>query len=221
MDRTVTDRRRRLVLLRHGQTAWNAVDRMQGQLETDLTDLGRAQAKDAARELSGLHPLAILTSDLRRAVETAAELGSATGVPIELDPRLRETCLGDWQGLDHRQVDADYPGARVRWRADATVAPPGGESRVEVARRIVPVVDDLRADRSDWPGRVIVLVSHGGAISALTTALLGLPVADWPAFGGLGNASWVQLSEVVVDGEPSRWRLDVWNASARIATDAG
>ncbi|CAM2959315.1 histidine phosphatase family protein [Skermania piniformis] len=216
----MADRRRQLVLLRHGQTEWNAADRMQGQSDTDLTDLGRTQAKEAARLLASLEPLAIVSSDLRRAVDTAAELAVSTGVSVELDPRLRETDLGDWQGLDHRQVDRDYPGARTAWRADPRIAPPGGECRVEVADRMLPVVADLLVQRPDWPGRVIVLVSHGGAISALTTALLGLPLDNWPALGGLANASWVQLSQIVDEARP-RWRLDVWNASARVATDVG
>lgn len=85
---------------------------------------------------------------------------------------------------------------------------------------MLPVVADLLVQRPDWPGRVIVLVSHGGAISALTTALLGLPLDNWPALGGLANASWVQLSQIVDEARP-RWRLDVWNASARVATDVG
>lgn len=209
---------RRLILLRHGQTEWNATDRMQGQLDTELTDLGRAQADDAARELSERKPLAVISSDLTRARDTADALAQLSGVPVAIDPRLRETFLGDWQGLTHTEVDERAPGARVAWRRDAMVAPPGGESRVDVAARSKPVVEELIASRSDWAEQPIVLVAHGGLIAALTAALLDLPVDRWPVLGGLSNTSWVQLG-AHGDRDRPNWTLDVWNASARVASD--
>lgn len=121
---------RTLILLRHGQTEWNATDRMQGQIDTDLTELGRRQAKEAARELVSRNAIAIVSSDLRRAFDTASALAEHTTVPVVKDARLRETDLGDWEGLTHLDVDADYPGARVAWRLDATYTPPGGESKL-------------------------------------------------------------------------------------------
>ena len=85
---------RRLILLRHGQTEWNATDRMQGQLDTELTELGRTQAKEAARELSTTHPLRIVTSDLRRAVDTATVLGElAAALGVRVDPVVGEQFL--------------------------------------------------------------------------------------------------------------------------------
>ena len=137
---------RRLVMLRHGQTEWNAGSRMQGQLDTDLTDLGRAQAVAAAEVLAKRQPLLIVSSDLRRALETAEALGERTGVEVDVDTRLRETHLGDWQGLTHIDVDAMAPGARLAWRDDARCAPHGGESRVDVAARSLPLVTE-RAGR--------------------------------------------------------------------------
>jgi broad specificity phosphatase PhoE len=213
---------RRLVLLRHGQTAYNATRRMQGHLDTELSDLGRAQAREAARALATRAPRLIRSSDLQRAHHTALALGEATGLPVTTDPRLRETHLGDWQGLSHAEVDAAMPGARRIWRDDATWTPPGGESRVDVAARAVPVVTELLADFGDWgqgegAERPVVLVAHGGVIAALTAGLLGLPVAHWPVLGGLANTSWVQLSGHSLPGEEPTWRLDVWNASAESA----
>lgn len=118
---------RRLILLRHGQTDYNATDRMQGQLDTDLSELGRSQAKTAAAELAVRAPIRIVSSDLKRALDTAEALGDAAGVPVSTDERLRETHLGDWQGLTHTEVDDIAPGARPAWRADATVARPVGK----------------------------------------------------------------------------------------------
>ncbi|KAA0094625.1 histidine phosphatase family protein [Mycolicibacterium sp. P1-18] len=218
---------RRLVLLRHGQTEYNAGNRMQGQLDTDLSTLGREQAAAAAEVLAKRDPLAIVSSDLRRALDTATALAELSGLPVSVDTRLRETHLGDWQGLTHLEVDGVAPGARLAWRDDARWAPHGGESRVDVAERSMPVVDELLTGLEEWGAgdasdRPVVLVAHGGLIAALTAALLNLPVDNWPVLGGMGNASWVQLSGHSDDDAAPRdvrWRLDVWNASAQVAND--
>jgi probable phosphoglycerate mutase len=109
---------------------------------------------------------------------------------------------------------------------DATWAPHGGESRVDVADRSVPLVAELVAGEPEWgcddSDRPVVLVAHGGLIAALTAALLDLPVESWPVLGGMGNASWAQLSAhsaADVSFADLRWRLDVWNASAQVAND--
>lgn len=104
-------RARRLVMLRHGQTDYNVGSRMQGQLDTELSELGRTQAVAAAEVLGKRQPLLIVSSDLRRAYDTAVKLGERTGLVVRVDTRLRETHLGDWQGLTHAQIDADAPGA--------------------------------------------------------------------------------------------------------------
>lgn len=221
---------RRLVMLRHGQTEYNAGSRMQGQLDTDLTDLGRHQAVAAAEVLAKRQPLAIVSSDLRRALDTAITLGEHAGMAVKTDVRLRETHLGQWQGMTHLEVDVAAPGARMAWRDDSRWAPPGGESRVDVAARSRPLVDQLIGEHAEWgldragdgPDRPVVLVAHGGLIAALTASLLDLPVDNWPILGGMGNASWVQLSgHSAEDAAPAgiRWRLDVWNASAQVAND--
>jgi glucosyl-3-phosphoglycerate phosphatase len=217
---------RRLVLLRHGQTEYNAGSRMQGQLDTELSDLGRMQAVAAAEVLAKRQPMLIVSSDLRRALDTALALSERSGLPVSVDTRLRETHLGDWQGMTHLEVDAVAPGARLAWRDDARWAPHGGESRIDVAERSLPVVADLVAGQPEWGAdeadRPVVLVAHGGLIAALTAALLRLPVDNWPILGGMGNASWVQLSghsEPDAGADDIRWRLDVWNASAQVAND--
>jgi broad specificity phosphatase PhoE len=218
-------------MLRHGQTEYNLRSRMQGQLDTELTELGRAQAVAAAAALAKHQPLLIVSSDLRRAYDTAIALAERTGLPVRADERLRETHLGDWQGMTHSEIDAIAPGARLAWREDATWAPHGGENRVDVAARSLPLIAELVAAEHDWgvadePARPVVLVAHGGLIAALTAALLDLPVDNWPAIGGMGNASWTQLSghstdldSGATDFDAIRWRLDVWNASAQVAGD--
>lgn len=217
---------RHLVMLRHGQTEYNAGSRMQGQLDTDLSELGREQAVAAAEVLAKRQPLTIVSSDLRRALDTAVCLGERAGLPVLVDTRLRETNLGEWQGMTHLEVDAVASGARLAWRENARWAPHGGESRVDVAARSMPLVREIVGEQTEWgldsPERPVVLVAHGGLIAALTAALLSLPVDNWPVLGGMGNASWVQLSghsDVDAAAEDIRWRLDVWNASAQVAND--
>lgn len=198
---------RRLVLWRHGETDYNAGRRMQGQFDAMLTPAGVAQADRAAPVLAAFEPQLLLTSDLSRATDTAAALAAATGLVRGTDKRLRETHLGQWQGLTHAEVDEAWPGARVAWRRDPEWAPPGGESRVEVAARACSVVAEVDAGSVERA----VLCSHGGLIASLVASLLRLPLANWPAFAGIGNCSWCVLERPpsMVEGQ---WRLLAYNA---------
>lgn len=185
---------RRLVLIRHGQTDYNATRRMQGQLDTDLSELGREQARLAGEQLGDLGITRILSSDLSRAFDTATIIGEQLGVDVEKDSRLRETHLGGWQGKSSAEVDQELPGARAKWRHDATWAPPGGESRLDVADRARPVIDELMDDYDEWDGNTVLIVAHGGTISALTSNLLGLEASMYPMLSGLKNTFRSQLT---------------------------
>ena len=195
----------RLVLLRHGETDHNAGLRMQGQLDVDLNDRGRRQAASVAPLVAALHPELVISSDLARAADTAAAVATAAGLEVRHDVRLRETLLGDWEGLSHNEVEEHTPGGFPTWRSDALYRPPGGETRVEVAQRGAAVVDEL----PDGPGTV-VLVAHGGLVAALTARLLELPVSRWSVIGGIGNTRWAELVPRVVDGRAA-WRLEAWD----------
>lgn len=193
---------RRIVLWRHGETTYNASGRMQGHIDTELTSVGWNQARFAVPALARFAPDIVVASDLRRATDTATVFTEGIGVPLRIDKRLRETCLGQWQGLTGAEVDENWPGYRRRWRADATWAPPGGESRVEVADRAYEVVEDLELEDLD----AALLAAHGGLIVALTARLLDLPIEHWTLLGGIGNCHWVELARA--DG---RWRLHGYN----------
>jgi glucosyl-3-phosphoglycerate phosphatase len=202
---------RRLVLLRHGQTDYNSAGRMQGHIDSMLTEAGRAQAAMVAPEVAQLGPDRIISSDLRRAVDTAEVVGAAANLPVKLDPRLRETNLGEWQGRTVAEIEADYPGAIAAWRSDPAWTPPGGESRIEVVRRARPVVDELDEEYADNPEGIVVMVAHGGMIAGLVCGLLGLPTSTWPSIGGMGNCRWASLARR--DDHP-RWRLAGYNVGA-------
>jgi broad specificity phosphatase PhoE len=197
----------RLVLLRHGRTAWNAERRMQGRLDPPLDGTGMAQAQAVAPLVAGFEPSILVCSDQSRALQTALAVGEATGLEPRKEPRLRETDVGRWQGLVDTEVEAGWPGGLERWRLDPAFAPPDGESRVDAAGRALPVLEEL----VDAPagGRTAVLVAHGGVIMAATCAFLGWPVDLWHSLGPLGNCRWSVL-ELRVD----RWRLAQWGAGA-------
>jgi 2,3-bisphosphoglycerate-dependent phosphoglycerate mutase/probable phosphoglycerate mutase len=200
---------RRLVLLRHGQTDYNVAGRMQGHLDSILTETGVEQAAAVAPEIARLAPDRVISSDLRRAVDTAELVSAACGLPVKYDARLRETHLGEWQGRTVAEIDDGWPGAIATWRSDPGWAPPGGESRIEVVRRSLPVVEELDEEyASGEPEITVVLVAHGGLIAGLVCGLLALPSSTWPAIGGIGNCRWAALAR---RADHPRWRLAGYN----------
>ncbi|GAA3858160.1 histidine phosphatase family protein [Saccharothrix violaceirubra] len=196
----------RLVLWRHGETDYNATGRMQGHYDSALTETGWNQARFAVPVLSGFAPELVVCSDLRRARDTATVFTQATSVELRVDERLRETHFGKWQGLTAAEIAAEWPGALDAWRVDASLAPPDGETRIEVAERAAAVVADVDAECSG----TVLLAAHGGLISALTGRLLDLPTDRWSLLGGIGNCHWTVFTRR--PGGDGRWRLSSYNA---------
>jgi 2,3-bisphosphoglycerate-dependent phosphoglycerate mutase/probable phosphoglycerate mutase len=200
----------RLVLARHGRTTWNAESRMQGRLDPDLDDTGRAQALAAAPVLAGYAPALLVASDQVRAWRTAEVVAKEAGLVPRPEPRLRETALGDWEGLTGSEVEAGWPGGLEAWGSDPTWGPPGGESRVEVAERAVPVLAEMTDELAGSDERqTAMVVAHGGTISALTACTLGWPIEAWHSLQPLRNCAWAVLEHL-----PDRWRLRAWGLTA-------
>jgi 2,3-bisphosphoglycerate-dependent phosphoglycerate mutase/probable phosphoglycerate mutase len=200
---------RRVVLLRHGQTDHNVDGRMQGHVDSALTATGRVQAELAAPELARFKPARLLSSDLSRAADTAREVAAATGLDIEFDVRLRETDLGAWGGRSIVEIEHDMPGAIAAWRSDPTWRPPGGETRVEVVARALPLIAGLDAEyAADETDVTAMLVAHSGVIAGLVSGMLDLPQSVWPSIGGMGNARWAVLTR---RSDHPRWRLTGYN----------
>jgi broad specificity phosphatase PhoE len=196
----------RLVLARHGRTTWNAESRMQGRLDPDLDETGRAQALVAAPVLATYDPVLLVASDQVRAWRTADAVAKEAGLVARPDPRLRETSVGDWEGLTGSEVEAGWPGGLEAWRTDPAWAPPNGESRVDVAERALPVIGELVDELAGTDDlQTAMVVAHGGTIVALTASVLGWPVEAWPTLQPLGNCGWAVL-EYRVD----RWRMRGW-----------
>jgi probable phosphoglycerate mutase len=163
--------------------------------------------------LAALRPASITSSDLSRARETAAALSAVTGVPVDLDPRLRETYGGTWQGrtlTEIRAVDAEAYD-QWRWASYVDIPAGGGETRGALAARVVPAA--LEAVAAAPPGAVVVVVTHGGSVRAAIGTLLALPTENWSAIAGLANCCWSVLEERPASPyAPDGWRLLEHNA---------
>jgi probable phosphoglycerate mutase len=183
----------RLLLWRHGQTAWNAERRFQGHSDVPLDATGHEQARRAARYIAALHPAALYSSDLSRAIETAEYLARLTGLPVQLDKDLRERGGGSWEGLTDAEIRAQYPAEYATW------APPDGEPVTAVAGRSAGSLQRI-ADSLD-SGSLAVIVGHGAQINLGLSRLLGLPERV-RVMGPLGNCAWSTLGR-----RDGHWRL--------------
>jgi probable phosphoglycerate mutase len=161
-------------MLRHGQSEWNARGKWQGQADIDLTDLGREQARRAADKLGTFD--AVVSSDLNRARLTAAIIADALGLGLlEADPRLRETHVGEWEGLTHDDIEGRWPGYLKAHRR-----PPGFEADDSIVTRVSSALCDLAAA---FPGGELLCISHAGVLRVMRRHL-GVPDARIANLGG-------------------------------------
>lgn len=193
----------RLLVWRHGRTSWNATRRLQGQSDIDLDDVGRAQADAAAVLLAAAGPDSIVSSDLGRARRTAAPLAARTGLPVRIDPRLRERAYGDWEGLTGTEIRTRFPAAYRRWRAGRSVSAHGVEDLSDLAKRAGEALTEAAAS---VPGGTVVVVAHGGAAKLGVGALLGWSEDTLLRLEGLDNCHWSELRS-----DESGWRLVAHN----------
>ena len=200
---------RRLVLLRHGQTAWNLEGRAQGHTDIELDETGLRQAATVAPYVAALAPVTLWSSDLVRAAHTAAYVGSACGLEVRTDPRLREFGLGERTGLTMAEYAAAYPEEHAAFAAGRIEVTPGGETNAEVVARVTEVLGEVLAGIE--PGQTAVVVSHGGALKTALVSLLGWSDDVWPSFYGLFNCHWAVLED---SREGGALRLVQWNVGA-------
>ena len=200
---------RRLVLLRHGRTAWNLIGRAQGHTDVTLDETGRDQAAAAAPYLAGYDPVALWSSDLARARETAAYVEKATGLEAVTDPRLREFDVGQRSGLTVAEFGERFPEAHAAWAAGhVTGGVPGAETIDDVTARMVPALREMLA--SLGPGETGVVVAHGACIKVSLMALLGLPARSEEAIFVMDNCGWA----TIVEHHSGRLRLGSYNETS-------
>jgi broad specificity phosphatase PhoE len=162
-----------LLLVRHGQSEWNARGLMQGQTDgIPLTELGHAQAAAGAEELAALGPGALISSDLLRARQTAEHCARATGLPIAVTAALREQGYGVLEGRPSRELWDVVDWTDPHWAAE------GGESLARLHGRVTAFLEQLRAEP---PADVVALVTHGDTIRALQAVVAGVGPEEMPA----------------------------------------
>jgi alpha-ribazole phosphatase len=180
-----------LMLVRHGETEWNAQRRYQGQSDVPLSELGVRQAKLVAERLAGHEIDAVYASDLKRARETAQIIVKKNGLNVSSEPRLRELKFGILEGLTFDEAQIQYPEMIAAWLSDFHQTPQGGETIEAFHERLVSLLDDLRREHDE---QTVLLVAHGGPLSEILRIVLELsPEKRW--YLELENAS---LSEVLI-----------------------
>jgi probable phosphoglycerate mutase len=203
-----------LVLLRHGRTDWNASRRIQGQSDSQLDELGHAQAAAVAPVLAELGPGVLWSSDSDRTRDTAAYVASACGLTPTYDARLREYSFGAYEGLYHHEFQAADPAA---YRAFTTLdwdAVSGAERHDDVAARMTEALTELAAlVPSDG---VALAVSHGAAIRTAIGALLGWDAEQALTLRGMDNCGYAVLRRSDADAP---WRLHAYNRTVPVSTD--
>ena len=193
----------RLILVRHGETALNAEHRYQGQIDAELSEVGRKQADRLANRFRDETIDTVIASDLRRAMQTAQAIAVPHDITVRVEPRLGEMAFGDWEGLTYDQIKSRWPDEIEAWFTNLlNVAPPGGETLEQVAARVRVFWDELVSVESE---KTVVLVAHGGSLRVLLCLAMGLePQFYWRFNLGVGSVSQVN----VYDGKAILHRLN-------------
>jgi len=167
-----------LCLVRHGQTDWNLAGRWQGQSPAapELNETGRNQALAAQKLLSGKQFSALYSSDLPRCRQTAELLAAALGLPVSLEPRLREIDLGDWEGMLSTDIQTQYPDQLAeRLRDPLHTRAPHGETPLEVAERVLAALGEIE---SQHPDGSVLIVAHGVSLAVIICQAEGFPLKE-------------------------------------------
>lgn len=196
--------RTKLVLVRHGQTDFNASGRFQGHEDVPLNRVGRSQAADVARRLTRMRAARVVSSDLARTRATAQAVATASGIEVATDARLREIDVGSWQGRTSVEVAAENP-----WFTEALDAgrdfrrSETGETAHEAGERVAGVLAELARAHAE---ETTVVVGHGLSLRVGLALFLGLGPDAAQALGALWNCSWTILEQ------RGRWRLQCYNS---------
>jgi len=203
-----------ILLIRHGETAWNAERRLQGHLDIPLNAEGERQAALLAGALAGEPLDLVVASDLQRARQTAQAVADARGLPLAVDPALRERCYGGFEGLLYSEIEARFPHEFAAWQArDVDAVLPPGRNRGESFRAFFDrATGAILALAAAHPGQTIAIVAHGGVLECAYRLARALPLEtprDFkvynasvnrfrfdPAAGGLSLSSWGEVGHL-------------------------
>lgn len=203
-------------LIRHGESAYNAEGRIQGQSNVPLTDLGRKQAIALGNAFRTQAIDAIYSSPLDRALHTAQPIAAALGLPLETDPRLMELNAGVFQGLIWPEIAERYPDAAARWKSlDPDYRIPQGESRRDLITRALAVIEAIRARGHAR----VAIVAHGGLLSAGLKGLLGIPAERNPFMfynGSISTLQWGEQLKLLTLNQIEHLQLDGQRLDSRL-----
>lgn len=175
-----------LLLVRHGETGWNAQGRIQGHTDIGLSERGAEQARLLGERLSSLTIHAAYSSDLKRASETAKLALGQQDVVLHETNRLREYHKGAYEGLTLSEIQAQFPNDYHKYlEKDLDYAPEGGETTRGVSARMAEILGEIKSRHLD---HTVLLVGHGGSLRAAMVSLLGMPLeGNWSfVFGNCG-----------------------------------
>lgn len=203
-------------LIRHGESAYNAVGRIQGQSNVPLTELGHKQADALGRALRGQPIEAIYSSPLDRAYHTAQPIAAALGLPIQTDPGLMELNAGVFQGLLWPEIVERFPEAAARWKTlDPDFRIPQGESRRDLMTRALAAIEAVRAREY----KHVAIVAHGGLLSAGLKGLLGIPAERNPFIlynGSISTLHWGEQLKLISLNQIEHLHLDGQRLDSRL-----
>ncbi|MGZ5200936.1 MAG: histidine phosphatase family protein [Telluria sp.] len=202
----------KILLIRHGETAWNAERRLQGHLDIALNPEGERQAGLLAGALAGERIDAIISSDLLRARQTAQALARAHGLPVQVDRLLRERCYGGFEGLLYAEIAQRFPREFAAWQArDIDAILPLGANRGETFRQFhARVTSAMLGWAKAHPGKTLALVAHGGVLECAYRMALDMPL-ETPRDFKVHNASVNRFSV-----ESGQLRLTSWGEIAHL-----
>ena len=199
----------KLVVIRHGETTWNREKRMQGVTDTELSDVGRAQAQALGRRLKERPFAALYSSTLSRALHTARAIGEHAGHEVVVEERLRERCFGIFEGLTAAEIMSRYPEEHARFAShDPDYEVPGGECAARFMQRCLGCLAEI-ADRHR--GGQVVVVSHGLVLDSLYRAAHGL------AHGAPRPVPLINASINRFGYGAGAWRMELWGDVGHLA----
>jgi probable phosphoglycerate mutase len=198
----------KLCIIRHGETAWNAEHRVQGQLDIPLNDIGLKQAQAVGRALKGERFDAVYSSDLTRARQTAAPIAALLGMDLVLEKSLRERHYGIFERLTYAEVKVRYPEDYARFEAhDPEFAFRTGESLKDFSVRSISAISSI-ADRH--PDQSILVFTHGGVLDQFYRHVTGTPLSTQRGFG-IPNAGLNRVERAAAG-----WQLRAWAEVAHL-----
>jgi len=203
-----------ILLIRHGETAWNAVRRLQGHIDIPLNEQGERQAAALARALSAERLDAIVSSDLQRAMQTAQAVAARHAhLRLATDPQLRERAYGVFEGMLYPDIERQYPDDFARWHArDIDAVMPAGGRLAESFRQFYQrSIAALQAVAARHAGQTVAVVAHGGVLECAYRAAQGIQL-DSPRDFQVRNASINRFSMV-----DEKFVLDSWGEVAHLA----